>query len=193
MHRQLADISGGSIGTSTTNLSAALRQVVEDPGVGSIVLDIDSPGGDVDGVDELASEIYQARKSKAITAVSNCLCASAAYYVASQASEIVVSPSSLTGSIGVYTMHEDDSAMLEAAGIKLELIKYGENKAEGNNLGPLSDPAREHLQELIDAYGNRIREGGRARSRSQARPGAQQIRPGADIRCENGRPDWHGG
>ena len=46
----------------------------------------------------------------------NCLCASAAYYVASQASEVVVSPSSLTGSIGVYTMHEDDSAMLESNG-----------------------------------------------------------------------------
>jgi len=153
MHRQMADISGGSVGTSTNAISAALRQVVDDPGVGTIVLDIDSPGGDVDGVDELASEIYQARKSKRIVAVSNCLCASAAYYVGSQASEIVVSPSSLTGSIGVYTMHEDDSAMLEAAGIKLELIKYGENKAEGNNLGPLTDPAREHLQELINTYG----------------------------------------
>ena len=66
--------------------------MVDDPGVGSIVLDIDSPGGDVDGVDELASEIYAARKQKKITAVSNCLCASAAYYLVSQASEIVVSP-----------------------------------------------------------------------------------------------------
>ena len=154
MHRQMADISGGSIGTSTNAISAALRQVVDDPGVGSIVLDIDSPGGDVDGIDELASEIYQARKQKPITAVSNCLCASAAYYLASQCSEVVASPSSLTGSIGVYTMHEDDSAMHEAMGIKLELIKFGENKAEGNNLGPLDDSARAHLQELIDICGN---------------------------------------
>jgi len=153
MHRQMADISGGSSGTSTAVLSAAIRQAVEDPGVSSIVLDIDSPGGDVDGVDELATEIYQARKQKKITAVSNCLCASAAYYLAAQASEIVVSPSSLTGSIGVYTMHEDDSAMLEAAGIKLELIKFGENKAEGNSLGPLTDSAREHLQLIVDTYG----------------------------------------
>jgi signal peptide peptidase SppA len=154
MHRQMADISGGSSGTSTAVLSAALQQAVADPGVSSIVLDIDSPGGDVDGVDELAAEILIARKQKKITAVSNCLCASAAYYLAAQASEIVVSPSSLTGSIGVYTMHEDDSAMLEAAGIKLELIKFGENKAEGNSLGPLSDSAREHLQQIVDTYGN---------------------------------------
>jgi ClpP class serine protease len=58
------DMSGGSAGTSCTSLSAALRQAVKDPGVGSIVLDIDSPGGDVEGVDELASEIYAARKQK---------------------------------------------------------------------------------------------------------------------------------
>ena len=178
MHRQMADISGGSVGTSTNAISAALRQVVDDPGVGSIVLDIDSPGGDVDGVDELASEIYAARKQKKITAVSNCLCASAAYYLASQASEIVVSPSSLTGSIGVYTMHEDDSAMHEAMGIKLELIKFGENKAEGNNLGPLdrfragtSSGNGRHLRKGLRA-------GRRARTRDQARRCAQQLRPG---------------
>jgi capsid assembly protease len=153
LQRPLADISGGSIGTSTTSISAALRQVVEDPGVGSIVLDIDSPGGDVSGIDELATEIYQARKQKRIVAVSNCLCASAAYYLAAQCSEIVVSPSSQTGSIGVYCVHEDDSAALEAAGIKLELIKYGANKAEGNNLGPLTDSAREHMQSMVDGYG----------------------------------------
>jgi capsid assembly protease len=153
MHRTMYDMSGGSAGTSCSYISMALKAAVADPNVGSIVLDIDSPGGDVDGVDELASEIYAARKQKKITAVSNCLCASAAYYLAAQATEIVVSPSSLTGSIGVYTMHEDDSAMLDAMGIKLELIKFGENKAEGNSLGPLSDSAREHLQEMVDTYG----------------------------------------
>ena len=108
------------MGISTNAISGALRQVIDDPGVGSIVLDIDSPGGDVDGIDELASEIYQARKQKPITAVSNCLCASAAYYLASQASEIIASPSSLTGSIGVYILHEDDSATLRRCGIKLD-------------------------------------------------------------------------
>jgi signal peptide peptidase SppA len=153
MQRPIQDISGGSSGTSTNNLSAALRQAVADPNVRSIVLDIDSPGGDVAGIDELASEIFAARKQKKITAVSNCLCASAAYYLGSQASEVVVSPSSQTGSIGVYCMHEDDSQMLQAAGIKLELIKYGANKAEGNNLGPLTDSARAHMQDMVDIYG----------------------------------------
>lgn len=153
MHRQMFDMSGGSAGTSCAQISVALQAAMADPNVSTVVLDFDSPGGDVDGVDELASEIYQARKSKRIVAVSNCLCASAAYYLAAQCSEVVASPSSLTGSIGVYMMHEDDSAMLEAAGIKLEILRHGANKAEGNSLGPLTDSAREHLQLIVDTYG----------------------------------------
>ncbi len=153
MHRQMYDMSGGSAGTSCASISMALQSAIADPNVGSIVLDIDSPGGDVDGVDELATQIFQARKKKPITAVSNCMCASAAYYLASQCSEIVVSPSSLTGSIGVYTMHEDASGMYDQMGIKLELIAYGENKAEGNNLGPLTDTARAHLYEMVENFG----------------------------------------
>jgi capsid assembly protease len=43
---------------------------------------------------------------------------------------------------------------LRRPGIKLELIKFGEHKAEGNSLGPLTDSAREHLQEMVDIYGN---------------------------------------
>jgi capsid assembly protease len=131
MYRQMADISGGSVGTSTNALSAAPRDLVADPRIGSIVLDIDSPGGDVDGVDELASEIYAARKQKRITAVPNCLCASAAYYLASQANEVVFSPSSLTGSIGVYMTHDDDSAMHEDLGIKLTLINMVKTRRRG--------------------------------------------------------------
>lgn len=154
MHRggMMSDISGPQA-TSTENLSQQLRAAIGDPNVSAIVLDVDSPGGDVDGVDELASQIYDARKKKKITAISNCLCASAAYYLASQASEVVASPSSLTGSIGVYTMHEDDSRALDDMGIKLTLIKYGENKAEGNSVEPLSDAARAHLQEMVDTFG----------------------------------------
>ncbi|MGC1784459.1 MAG: S49 family peptidase [Acidobacteriaceae bacterium] len=140
-------------GGSTEDITQQLRQAVSDPGISAIVLDVDSPGGDTDGVDELAQEIYQARKQKPITAVSNSLCASAAYYLASQANELIASPSSLTGCVGVYTLHQDYSQALNDAGIKMTLIKYGENKAEGNSFEPLSDPAHEHLQEMVDTFG----------------------------------------
>lgn len=140
-------------GTSCDQLTDQLRQAVNDPSVGAIVLDIDSPGGDVAGIEELAQEIYNARKLKPITAVSNTLCASAAYYLGSQASELIASPSSLTGSIGVYTTHEDDSKALDNMGVKFTLLHFGENKTEGNSFEPLSDSARAHMQDMVDGFG----------------------------------------
>ena len=69
--------------------ACSLRQALADPNVTAIVIDVDSPGGCVSGVDELASEIFAARSKKTIIAISNTLNASAAYYLSSQASELV--------------------------------------------------------------------------------------------------------
>lgn len=146
------DLSGPSC-TSVVGFARDLRQAVNDPSVKSIVLDIDSPGGTVAGVDELAQEIYNARKQKKITAVSNCLCASAAYYLGAQASEFVVSPSSQTGSIGVYATHVDTSKADEMDGLKFTMVSYGAHKTDGNTYEPLSDAARTDLQQLVDYYG----------------------------------------
>lgn len=154
MHRgnMMGDISGPS-GTSIDQLTSQFRQALNDPSVSAIVFDFDSPGGTVDGVAELASEILAARGKKKITAVSDCLCASAAYWLASACTDIVVSPSSLTGSIGVYSAHEDDSEYLAKEGVKVTLISYGENKTQGNPYEPLSDSARGNMQAMVNDYG----------------------------------------
>jgi len=149
--RYAGDFSGPS-GTSVQQLTQQFRQAVNDPNVTAIVFDVDSPGGSVSGVDELAQEICDARKQKKIIAVSNCLCASAAYYLASQASEMVVSPSSLTGSIGVYQLHEDDSKYLDNMGVKMQFISAGKYKVEGNGFEPLDDGARQAMQGMVDDY-----------------------------------------
>lgn len=155
LHRgsSMDDISGPAA-TSTVKLLQQFKQAASDPGVSTIVLDIDSPGGTVEGVDELASEIRATRGNKQTIAVSNKQCCSAAYYIASACDEIVASPSSTTGSVGVYCAHEDASKYLENLGVKVSLIKFGENKAEGNPYEPLSDSARAHMQEMVDAFGN---------------------------------------
>lgn len=145
-----SDYSGG---TSTEKIGQQIREAINDPNVKAIVMDFDTPGGSTDGVDELASEIFDARKKKSITAVSNCLCASAGYYLASQCSEIVVSPSSMTGSVGVYCEHDDYSEALAKAGIKVTFIYYGENKVEGNDTEPLTDSAREYFLEMVTTLG----------------------------------------
>lgn len=148
----MGDISGPR-GTSVEQFKQQFRQALNDPSVKAIVIDVDSPGGTVSGVDELASEIYGARGKKEITAVVNCLCASAAYYIASSASKIVASPSSQTGSIGVYAALRDDTAALEKAGVKYTLVTYGENKAAGDPRMPTSANAIAELQETVNAFG----------------------------------------
>lgn len=128
-------------------------KLANDPGIGAIVLDVDSPGGSVAGVEEMSAQIFAARSTKRpIIAVSNTMMASAAYYIGSAADVIVASSSSVTGSIGVVAVHLDWSKALEAAGVKATVVKAGKNKAEGNPYEPLNDEARMEWQRIIDGY-----------------------------------------
>ena len=142
--------SSGAV--SVDKLTSQLRQAVSDPGVSAIVLDIDSPGGAVDGIPELASEILAARSAKPVLAVANTLAASAAYWLGTQAQELYASPSSEVGSIGVFTSHSDASVFWEQAGIKTSLISAGKYKTEGSPFAPLGEEARVALQERVDSY-----------------------------------------
>lgn len=144
-------IFGGG-GTSVVGLRASLRNAVGDSSVGAIVLDVDSPGGFVDGIPELADEIRAAREDKPVIAVANTHAASAAYWLASQATELIVSPSGQVGSIGVFVSHEDWSKFDERMGVKTTLISAGKFKTEGNPFEPLSDEARAAIQGTVDEY-----------------------------------------
>jgi capsid assembly protease len=145
----LADISGG---TSLERFGSAFRSVLADPQVGSIVLDIDSPGGSVFGVTELAAEIARARGQKPVVAVANSMAASAAYWIATAASELVVTPSGVVGSIGVITSHTDESKAEEMQGLKTTVLTAGKFKAEGHPYEPLADEARAAMQAKLDTY-----------------------------------------
>lgn len=149
--RPIADISGGG-SCSTMQVQAALRDALADDSVASILLDIDSPGGEVFGVQELANAVAQAGTRKPVVAIANSLACSAAYWVGSQASEFYCAPGAIAGSIGVYTVHEDYSRALDAAGITTTLIKAGKFKAEGNSMQPLSPEDQDATQSMVDAY-----------------------------------------
>jgi capsid assembly protease len=146
----MGDISGPG-GTSTTRVAGQFRQALEDGNCKAIVFDVDSPGGSVEGVTELASEIFKARKQKPITAVCNSMACSAAYWIASAAEELVCTPSGQCGSIGVFMLLQDESEALAKEGIKINLIKSGKYKAEGHPSQPLSDDARAFLQSQCDS------------------------------------------
>jgi signal peptide peptidase SppA len=145
------DVSGpGS--TSTQQFSSALRQLLADNTVGQILIDIDSPGGSVYGVAELADEIQSARTQKPVVAVANSLAASAAYWIGCSASEFYVTPGGEVGSIGVWQAHQDYSKALEESGVKTTLISAGKFKVEGNPYSPLDDEAQSFMQSRVDDY-----------------------------------------
>lgn len=142
--------------TSAESFGAKFDQLVNDPAVDAIVLDVNSPGGQVGGIPELAQKIFEARGTKPIIAVANQLMASAAYWVGTAADQLVVTPSGEVGSVGVFSVHNDMSAALEKAGLKLSIISAGKYKVEANPYEPLTADARTSIQgrvsDIYDAF-----------------------------------------
>ena len=145
------DVSGpGSV--STQQLGSALTNLINDDSVGQILIDIDSPGGSVYGVSELADQIIAARAKKPIVAIANSLAASAAYWIGCSASEFYVTPGGEVGSIGVWQAHNDYSKALADEGVVTTLISAGKFKVEGNPYEPLDEEARAFMQSRVDDY-----------------------------------------
>ena len=145
------DVSGpGSV--STQQFAASLRQALTDESVSQILIDIDSPGGSVYGVAELADEIISARAQKPLIAIANSLAASAAYWIGACASEFYVTPGGEVGSIGVWQAHQDYSKAMDEAGVKTTLISAGKFKVEGNPYTPLDEDAQAFMQSRVDDY-----------------------------------------
>jgi capsid assembly protease len=145
------DISGPGC-TSTQQFAAALRQALADDAVQQILIDIDSPGGNVYGIAELADEITSSKNVKPIIAIANSLAASAAYWIGACASQLYVTASGEVGSIGVWQAHFDHSQELAAEGIKPTLVSAGKFKTEGNPYMPLDEEALAFMQSRVDEY-----------------------------------------
>lgn len=189
------DVSGpGSV--STQKFASALRQALADESVSHILIDIDSPGGSVYGVAELADEIIAAREKKPIIAIANSLAASAAYWIGCSASEFYVTPGGEVGSIGVWQAHFDYSQALAAEGVNPTLISAGKFKVEGNPYAPLDAEAHAFMQSRVDDYYLAFCKGvarGRGVPIAQVRNGMGQGRVlGADTAREQNMVDGIG-
>lgn len=139
---------------STTEIAEEVRAAVADPKVDAVVLEIDSPGGEVFGVPEAWQTLRDAAKAKPVVASANSVAASAALYLASAASEFWVTPSGEAGSVGVYALHVDASKALEDVGEAWEFIVADDSpfKTEGSPTGPLTDDARADLRKMVNRY-----------------------------------------
>ena len=137
--------------TDTALIKDKIQMLGEADEVKGIMLDIDSPGGAVTGVEEAAQAVYEVSKKKPVYASVEGLMASAAYWVGSQANAVIASSSSKVGSIGVYLPIIDSSESYKSQGIHVELIKNKEAtyKGAGFDGTSLTDDQKEYMQEMV--------------------------------------------
>ena len=118
-------------GTATNVLRKSLKMALADDDVHTIMLYVDSPGGSVPGTSDLARQIRAARARKPVVAFVDGMMASGAYWLGSQADEVVTNDTGHVGSIGVYTVLDDWHAFFEEHGVERHIIKAGKFKGMG--------------------------------------------------------------
>ena len=143
-----AQISGGA---STELVARDLKAAISDPAVKAIILQIDSPGGTVDGTETLANLVREAKAVKPTVAFADGMMASAAYWIGSAAGGIYMSDSvAQIGSIGVVATHQDISAAEAARGVKTTEITAGKYKRAASQFAPLTESGRQTIQDQVD-------------------------------------------
>ncbi|EGJ19648.1 Protein C, Serine peptidase, MEROPS family S49 [Cereibacter sphaeroides WS8N] len=180
---------GGWIGqssgtTSYEGLMAQITAAVADPSVHGIALEIDSYGGEVAGLFDLADAIRAARAVKPVRAFVAEAALSAAYAIASQAERIVLPRTGAVGSIGVLLVHADFSQAMADRGVAVTLIHAGRHKVDGNPYEALPEGVRADLQARVEAsrglFAETVAAGRGARlSRQQALATEAQVLDGA--------------
>lgn len=138
--------------TSTLMIGEALRIAVADESIKSIMLRVDSPGGSVEGVADLADQVFQARAVKPIIAQIDGIDASAAYWITSQATRIFMGQTDQVGSIGIMASFLDFSEKFAKEGVKAVTISTGKFKAAGDEGTKITAEHREYFQGLADTY-----------------------------------------
>lgn len=151
--------------TDTEEVLAAVHEASEREDVQAILLDIDSPGGSVNGTPELAAAVAAASKSKAVYAFSAGQMCSAAYWVASQCDAVYATPSARVGSIGVILPVVDSSEAFAQAGLKMEVFAAGKFKSAGTPGTSLTDEQKDWLQSEVEEIAADFRSAVLARGR----------------------------
>jgi len=136
--------------TDMDQVADAIAQAVAREDVSALLLDIDSPGGTVNGTPELGQAVADASKLKTVYALSAGQMSSAAYWIASQADAIYVTPSARVGSIGVLLPFVDSTEKLRSQGLKVEVFAAGKFKAMGTPGVSLTEEQRELIQSDIE-------------------------------------------
>src|SRR5580693_66812 len=122
--------------TSYEGIKHQVARAAADTRVKSILLDLDTPGGEANGAMEAAQTVREAASRKPVMAIANGMSASAGYALASGATRIITAPSAMVGSIGCVMVHLDISRALDREGVTPTLIVAGARKLDGNPVQP---------------------------------------------------------
>ncbi len=153
----------GALGISrreslTARIDAELRRAAEDDKVRAVVLRINSPGGTVTASDVIYHQImaFKAAHYVPVTAQFLDMGTSGAYYIALAADEIVASPTTVTGSVGVVMYGVNVSGLMDKLGVKNQTIKAGAHKDMGSPLRPMTPEDKALLQDVLDGMQQRF-------------------------------------
>lgn len=131
---------------------AQLKAADADPAVAGIMLEIDSPGGEVAGVDIVTRQMAAA--SKPIWAIGNSTACSAAYWIGCAASKFAMIENGITGSIGAVVVLRDLTKAMDRAGVGATIVRSGSQKMVGSGMEPISPDLVEKVQGLVDKAAN---------------------------------------
>ena len=145
----MTELSGA---TSTQVLATDIQTALDNPAVRAIVLDINSPGGQADGIAEMGRAIHAGRARKPIVAYAGGTMASASYWLGAAASEIVIDRTAIVGSIGVIATFQDRRAADEKSGVRT--IEIVSSQSPDKRPDPTTDEGRAKIQSVVDALAN---------------------------------------
>ncbi len=141
------------------NILRQIRAAAGDPQIRGIILEIDSPGGEVTACDEIYHELMlfkQAEHGRVVVAIFGDLAASGGYYIACAADRIIAQPTTITGSIGVLISAMNFRGLGEKLGVRDVTIKSGDNKDIFNPLQDMSPEQKALIQEIINSIHQRF-------------------------------------
>lgn len=136
--------------SGASSIAKKIREAGEDKNVKAIVLDINSPGGTVASVQNIYSEILNAKKNKKVVALFRDVAASGGFYIAMAADKIVAEPGTITGSVGVIMQASNVEGLFDKIGVKVTPITSGKYKDIGSAYRPMSDAEKALLQDMVD-------------------------------------------
>lgn len=132
--------------TGYDDLRHVLIKAATDPGVNSILLNVNSGGGAVGGIQDAANLIARVRSAKPVVAYTGSIMASSALWLGRQAEYVVAADTAVVGSVGVLQVHVEYSKQLEQEGVTATVVRGGEQKALANRYEPLSPKAKENME-----------------------------------------------